>query len=86
MCDFAGFFTCFESYTVPYILCTYLIFWGLIITQDMRVRSFIYIRIGDILILKNNAFLGGVPLPEVFTLQRNLCLKVYNGNLEDMLI
>ena len=43
-----------------------------------------YIRIGDILTLKNKAFLDGVRLPESFTLEPNLCLKVYDRNLGDM--
>ena len=43
-----------------------------------------YIRIGDILILKSKAFLDGVCLPEIFTLEIKFCLKVYDGNLGDM--
>ena len=35
--------------------------------------------------LKNNAFLDGIRLSEIFTLELNLCLKVYDGNLGDML-
>ena len=42
-------------------------------------------RKGDILILKNKAFLDGVCLPEIFTSEPNLCLNVYYGNLGDML-
>ena len=44
-----------------------------------------YIRNGDILILNNKAFLDDVHLPEIFTLESNLCLKVYDGNFGDML-
>ena len=44
-----------------------------------------YLRIGDILILNKKDFLDGVHLPEIFTLEINLCLKVYSGNLGDML-
>ena len=43
------------------------------------------LRTGDILILKNKAFLDGVHLPEMFTLEINLCLKVFNGNVGDIL-
>ena len=42
-------------------------------------------RIGNILILKNKAFLDGVRLPEIFTLEPNFCLIVHDGNLGDML-
>ena len=31
------------------------------------------------------AFLDGVRLPEIFTLEPNLRLKVHDGNLEDIL-
>ena len=42
ICDLAGFFTCFESFTIPYILFIDLTnFRGLTIIQDMRVKSFI---------------------------------------------
>ena len=43
------------------------------------------IRIGHILILKNKVFLDEFRSPEIFTLDPNLCLKVYDGNLGDML-
>ena len=35
--------------------------------------------------LKNKTFLDGVRFPEIFTLEPNLCLKAYHGNLGDML-
>ena len=77
MGDLAGSFTCFESFTIPCILCICLtIFWGLTISQDVKVRSFIYeFKNWWYLILKNKTFLDGV----------NLCLKFYDGNLGDML-
>ena len=79
MCDLVGFFTCFESFTIPYILCIYLtIFWGLTITHNIEARSFNILRIGDFKnwwIWKTISFLDGV----------NLCLKFWDGNLRDML-
>ena len=59
MCDVAGFLSYFENFTVPYILSTVHIFWGVAITQDIQARSF-FIRIGDTFILKNKASLMGL--------------------------
>ena len=35
---------------------------------------------------EKQGFLDGVCLPEIFTSEPNLCLNVYNGNLEDITI
>ena len=45
----------------------------------------VYIRVGEILILKNKTFLDVDLLLKIFTLEPNLCLKVNDGNLGDML-
>ena len=44
-----------------------------------------YIRIGNILILKNKVSMIGFGFEFGFTSEPNLCLNVYDGNLGDML-
>ena len=76
MCGLAGSFTCFESLTIPYILCIYLFFEVSISFRIYRLEVlFNSLRIGDTLILKNKAFHDRL----------NSCLKFYDGNLGDML-
>ena len=76
MCDLTGSFTCFESFTIPYILCIYLFFEVSLSLRIYRLEAaFSSLRIGDTLILQKKDFLDGV----------NFCLKFYDGNLGDML-
>ena len=61
MCDLAGSFTCFESFTK--ILCIYLFFEVVLSLRMYRLEVlFNSLRIGDTFILKNKAFLDGVHL------------------------
>ena len=61
MCDLAGSFTCFESFTK--ILCIYLFFEVVLSLRMYRLEVlFNSLRIGDTFILKNKAFHDGVNL------------------------
>ena len=75
MCDLADFFTCFESFGILTLHSLYIPNYFFKVELSLRLSKKFYLRIDDILILKNKAFLYGV----------NLCLKFYDGNLGDML-